>query len=165
MGTLDTNAEAVDYWHACQHLRVVGEHAKAEGWYEKHAEILRTDPEGVEKVIRAIRYLHDVATTGADDLARELEFFRKNRRRMRYQELRDRKLSIGSGIVEAANKVLVTQRLKRSGMRWRIEGGQAILTLRALIKSGRFDRAWSTMIGAPQPSNDNQMPRNLAIAA
>ena len=51
----------------------------------RHAEILRTDPEGVEKVIRAIRYLHDVATTGADDLARELKFFRKNRHRMRYQ--------------------------------------------------------------------------------
>ena len=165
LGTLDTDAEAVDYWHACQHLRVVGEHAKAEGWYKKHAEILRTDPEGVEKVIRAIRYLHDVATAGAEDLARELEFFRKNRRRMRYQELRDRKLSIGSGIVEAANKVLVTQRLKRSGMRWRIEGGQAILTLRALIKSGRFDRAWSTLIGAPKPANDNQNPRYLAIAA
>ena len=69
--------------HARQHLRVVGEHAKAEGWYEKHAEILRTDPEGVEKVIRAILYLRDIATTGADDLARELAFFRKNRHRMR----------------------------------------------------------------------------------
>ncbi|MGH8487606.1 MAG: hypothetical protein ACREXS_01685, partial [Gammaproteobacteria bacterium] len=45
-------------------------------------------------------------------------------------------------VVEAACKTLVTQRLKRSGMRWRHEGGQAILTLRALAQSQRFDNGW-----------------------
>jgi hypothetical protein len=45
-------------------------------------------------------------------------------------------------VVEAACKTLVTQRLKRSGMRWRDDGGQAILTLRAFCQSDRFDRAW-----------------------
>jgi hypothetical protein len=38
--------------------------------------------------------------------------------------------------------ILVAQRLKRSGMRWRHVGGQAILNLRSLEQSGRFDRAW-----------------------
>ena len=51
-------------------------------------------------------------------------------------------------MVEAANETLVTQRMKRSGMRWRIAGGQAVLTFRALIKSARFDRAWKAIIGA-----------------
>ena len=37
--------------------------------------------------------------------------------------------------------------MKRSGMRWRIQGGQAVLTVRALIKSGRFDRAWNALMG------------------
>lgn len=54
-----------------------------------------------------------------------------------------RDLPIGSGIIEAACKTLVTQRMKRSGMRWRHEGGQAILTLRSLIQSERFDTAWA----------------------
>ena len=31
--------------------------------------------------------------------------------------------------------------LEELAMRWRIQGGQAVLTVRALIKSGRFDRA------------------------
>ena len=53
----------------------------------------------------------------------------------------------GSGVVEAACKTLVTQRLKRSGMRWRQAGGQAILTLRALIQSKRFDSAWELLSG------------------
>ena len=61
---------------------------------------------------------------------------------MRYHALKAEGVAIGSGVVEAANKTLVTQRMKRSGMRWRIAGGQAVLTFRALIKSARFDRAW-----------------------
>ena len=61
---------------------------------------------------------------------------------MRYASFARRHLPIGSGIVEAACKTLVAQRLKRSGMRWRHDGGQAILTLRALEQSDRFDRAW-----------------------
>jgi len=40
---------------------------------------------------------------------------------------------------------LVTERLKRSGMRWRHDGGQAVLTLRALVQSERFDSAWTML--------------------
>ncbi len=61
---------------------------------------------------------------------------------MKYRQLRDENLPIGSGVVEAANKTLVTVRLKRAGSRWSIPGGQAVLTFRALAKSFRFDHAW-----------------------
>ena len=56
--------------------------------------------------------------------------------------------------------------MKRSGMRWRIQGGQAVLTVRALIKSGRFDRAWkSLMRDACTPANDNNCIGNAARRA
>ena len=51
-----------------------------------------------------------------------LGYFRRNRHRMRYAETKARHLPIGSGVVEAACKTLVTERLKRSGMRWRHAG-------------------------------------------
>ena len=133
----------IDFWHACEHLQTASDHAVAPGWFEKYREILRHDPRGVAKVIRALRHLRDAAA--APDRAeteRELAFFRKHRHRMRYHALKEEGIAIGSGVVEAANKTLVTQRMKRSGMRWRIVGGQAVLTFRALIKSGRFERAW-----------------------
>ena len=53
---------------------------------------------------------------------------------------------IESGEVEAANKVLVTQRLKRSGQGWGRDGGQGVLSFRALLKSDRFDRAWPMVV-------------------
>ena len=61
---------------------------------------------------------------------------------MRYATAAASGLPIGSGVVEAACKTLVTQRMKRSGMRWREAGGQAILTFRGLVQSDRFERAW-----------------------
>ena len=46
--------------------------------------------------------------------------------------------------------------MKRSGMRWRIVGGQAVLTFRALIKSGRFERAWKALISANRHTGQRQ---------
>jgi hypothetical protein len=51
---------------------------------------------------------------------------------MRSQSYRRQQLPIGSGITEAACKVVCTQRLKRSGMSWTIDGGQIILDLRVV---------------------------------
>ena len=80
-------------------------------------------------------------------------------RRMRYRDLSDRRLAIGSGVVEAANKILVTQRMKRSGMRWRIHGGQAVLDRpRPHRQSGRFDRAWNALMGKADTPVKRQHP-------
>ena len=49
----------------------------------------------------------------------------------------------GSGVVEAACKTLVAQRLKLNGMRWGARGAQAILTMRGWDQSERFDAAWA----------------------
>ncbi len=78
-------------------------------------------------------------------IAQVLGYFRGNRHRMGYAEAKARGLPIGSGVVEAACKTLVTERLKRSGMRWGLPGGQAILTLRSLVQSQRFDHAWPVL--------------------
>jgi hypothetical protein len=59
-------------------------------------------------------------------------------------------LMIGSGVVEAACKTLVAQRLKLSGMRWSSRGAQAILTMRGWDQSERFDEAWALVAATYQ---------------
>ena len=99
-------------------------------------------------------------------IERELAFFRKYRRRMRYRNLGKQGVAIGSGVVEAARKTLVTQRLKRSGMRWRINGGQAVFTVSAPIESQRFDGAWDALtVDIDKPANDNCRPKTIASCA
>ena len=71
---------------------------------------------------------------------------------MKYSGVREQGLPVGSGPVEAANKVLIKSRMKGAGMRWSQVGtGQPILTFRALWKSGRFDAAWRKLSQALEP--------------
>ena len=140
------NNEVLDFYHAAEHLGRAIDAAFGEGTAEArdYAHKLRErllEDDGVERVIRALRYLRKTHPR-AKSIERELAFFRNNRHRMQYAEMRAKNLPIGSGVVEAACKTVVGQRLKRSGMRWRSPGGQAILTFRSLALSGRFDRAW-----------------------
>ncbi|MFO7970423.1 MAG: hypothetical protein R6U40_01585 [Desulfobacterales bacterium] len=65
---------------------------------------------------------------------------------MSYFELRQKKLPIGSGLVEAACKNLIDARMKKSGMRWSVDGGQTILTLHSIILSNRWEKFWSYFI-------------------
>ena len=64
------------------HLRTASDHAAASDWFERYREVLRHDPCGVDKVIRALRHLRDSAKPDRAEIEREL-FFRKHRQRMR----------------------------------------------------------------------------------
>jgi hypothetical protein len=51
---------------------------------------------------------------------------------------------IGSGVTEAACKVVAKQRLSSSGMRWTILAAQHTLLLRGLIcTNGRWQQFWN----------------------
>ena len=153
---LDTLApqgtSVVDFYHAAEQLKsgldacYGQDDAKGRAHYEKLRHLLRHDCGGVEKVIRSLNHQRRKQPK-SKRIAEVLGYFRNHRHRMGYAEAKARHLPIGSGVVEAACKTLVTQRLKRSGMRWRHAGGQAILTLRALIRSRRFDSAWEMLSG------------------
>jgi hypothetical protein len=64
--------------------------------------------------------------------------------RLSYAELAEQKIPIGSGVTEAACKVLVKQRLCGSGMRWKDAGAAAVLSVRCLTyTTGRWAQFWS----------------------
>ena len=149
--TLPFGVEVLDFYHATEHLGAALGAAYGEGTpsYQERVETLRTvlrdDPQGVDKVIGALERLR-TRYPRRQAIRKALAYFREHRHRMPYAHLRARHLPIGSGVVEAACKTLVSQRLKRSGMRWRHTGGQAILTFRALCQSERFERAWPLLV-------------------
>jgi hypothetical protein len=145
--TLPLGVEVLDFYHATEHLGAALGAAYGEGTppYQERVETLRTvlrdDPHGVDKVMGVLSRLR-TRYPRRQAIHKALAYFREHRHRMPYAHLRAQNLPIGSGVVEAACKTLVSQRLKRSGMRWRMAGGQAILTFRALCQSERFERAW-----------------------
>ena len=162
----------VDFYHAAEQLKSgldarYGENdSRGRAQFHKLRHLLLDDPDGVEKVIRALAYQRK-RFPRRTRIGEVLRYFRRNRHRMRYADTQARHLPIGSGVVEAACKTLVTQRLKRSGMRWRRAGGQAILTLRSLLQSSRFEQAWGLLSKTYRqdvtvPDNVVAFPRNRA---
>lgn len=158
--------EVVDFYHAAEHLRrafghVYGEASpKAQASFKEYRHLLLKAEDGVGKVIRTLAYHHG-RKRRCKALKQELEYFRRNRSRMGYARLRAQNLPIGSGVVEAACKTLVTQRMKRSGQRWSIDGGQAILTFRALAQSERFDAAWKLV--SAEYRREISFPQNVVL--
>jgi hypothetical protein len=149
--TLSFGEEVLDFYHAVDHLSDALGAAYKEGtpkYQERLAtlsEVLRDTPQGVDRVIEALCHVRS-RYPRRQAIHKTIAYFREHRHRMRYSDLQRHFLPIGSGVVEAACKTLVSQRLKRSGMRWRVPGGQAILTFRALCQSERFERAWPLLV-------------------
>lgn len=161
---LPEGTSIVDFYHAAEHVKSAldacyGETSpKGRAQFEKLRHVLREERRGVDKVIRSLVHLRNTHRRSRK-VASELKYFRRNRRRMCYARWKAKGLPIGSGVVEAACKTLVTQRMKRSGMRWRHEGGQAILTFRALAQSDRFERGWNLL--AATYKSKVSLPRNV----
>jgi len=143
--------KAVDFYHVMEHLSRAAEalfgkkSKRAQAWYQQYRTKLLEADEAVESVLRSMTYyrrrLH-LSRSREQQIRAELTFFRYHKHRMPYASLRRRGLPIGNGVVEAACKSVVKQRLCRSGMRWSRPGGQSVLTLRAYIKSDRWNAFW-----------------------
>jgi hypothetical protein len=111
----------VDWYHVSEHRWQVGEavygpgSSKARAWVERQEARLR---EGrLNAALQSLRAL-PVSPEAAEIVRQNIEYFRTNRERMRYDEYRERGLHIGSGVVESACNHVANQRLKRAGMRW-----------------------------------------------
>lgn len=141
--------KAVDLFHVLERVKRALDAYHGESTPESKAAFeecrvwLRESSDGVKRVLRALRYRRGKSrgsTRAAIDS--EIRYIEKRTALMRYKDLLDDELPVGSGVVEAACKTLASERLKRSGMSWREPGLQAILSLRSLLQSDRWDRAW-----------------------
>ncbi len=122
--------------HAARHIRAAADAAfgadtaagtaRAGRW--RH--VPPHDPRGAGRVTGALRHLPPKGR-GTDDVRREPGFLRNSRHRMEYADAANAGHPIGSGSVEAANRVLVTAGMKRPGQGRGRDGGQGVLTFRS----------------------------------
>lgn len=75
----------------------------------------------------------------ADDCA---DYLLKYAPYLRYDEYLAAGLPIATGVIEGACRHLVKDRMALTGARWRLDGAEAVLRLRALRTSGDFDEYW-----------------------
>lgn len=144
----------LDYFHASQYLPHLAQAAypgktdtsQREAWLVEKKHQLKHEPDFVDQLIDEAKRLlkkKSLGKTVREPLNKALTYFTNQRARMDYAGCRAHHLPIGSGVTEAACKVLVKQRLCASGMRWKEKGAQVVLSLRALSEStGRWTQFW-----------------------
>lgn len=172
--------EVLDRYHVderlaqiCEHI--VGPYAAAHDLYAQWRYQLDHSDAAIDRIIRRLdalvshslfgfaegepppsfwleRGVVDLRGDALSAVAGNLEYFRRNRARMRYATRKRRGLSIGSGPTEGACKSLVAMRCKRSGQRWFESGLAPCLSLRALHLSDRLRPAFDR-IGAARTAH------------
>ena len=117
---------------------------EAAAWVKERAlRILRGQVGQVVKGLRQSVTKRRLRGPGRKTLLGVAAYYYRNRSRMRYHEYLAAGLPIASGAVEGACRNLIKDRMERSGMRWTIEGAEAMVRLRAAYLSGDFEEYWT----------------------
>jgi len=88
---------------------------------------------------KRLRDAHDLRGQKRKTLTAAIHYYENNRDHMKYDEYLAAGYPIGSGVAEGACRHLVKDRLEGTGMRWTVNGAQAMLHLRAIHLNGCWD--------------------------
>jgi hypothetical protein len=153
--------QIVDWYHASSYVwkaasAIWGEvHPQREAWVHRQLEQLWEGK--VEQVLKELTGHQD----GAEGVSAAVTYFTEHGKRMDYAVYRARGLQIGSGSVESACKQVVSARLKGAGMIWDATGAERVATVRAWLKSERWQEAMA-LRAAPGRSYERQQARPRA---
>ncbi len=137
----DRTVDILDVLHVSQY---VWQAAKAFYSAFEHQEafarnrLLRILQGGVQQVITGMRQMATQRKLSGQQrraVNTVCGYFKKNAHRMRYDEYLREGYPIATGVIEGACRHLVKDRMERSGMRWRMQGAQAMLNVRAVWQS------------------------------
>jgi hypothetical protein len=137
---VDQRIEVSDFYHAAEHLAAVAaaccpDPTQAAAWLDaRKGELLTLGP---LPILAACDRLAPPTPQAAEIRRVERAYFASRVERMDYPTLRLDGLPIGSGAIESAADHVVQRRMKRAGMRWSDNGGDAMLALRARQRSRR----------------------------
>jgi hypothetical protein len=144
--------QIVDIWHARQHLwEMAGklfpsDEKQRKAWAKKL--IQKLNHGWVERVVAEIRAFPTRQPELLDEIRKQSDYFERNRERMRYPKFRKQGFFFGSGVIEAGCKTVIGSRLKQSGMFWTVRGANAIIALRCIRLSRKFEDYWTSRVVA-----------------
>ena len=151
----------VDFWHACSYVSqladaLFGQGAKAKKWFAKWRRWLRDRDQGVTQVVRSAMWHcnnRKLSAPRMEAFQKAYRYLRKHTVWMGYANYRRQGMPIGSGVTEAACKIVFAERFKRSGMKWKRESGQVIVDLRVLVLSKIWRQTHDAYLASqPQPT-------------
>lgn len=149
-----TDVQVTDFWHAAEYLGKAsavlyrGQPQTRKAWMDDACHRLKHESGGAEWVLKRLRTLAKERpwAKGDEDVERAITYFANQSGAGRMDDAARVAAGepIGSGVTEAACKVIVKQRLCGSGMKWTEDGAAVVLSLRALSYTPeRWGQFWS----------------------
>jgi hypothetical protein len=139
--------EILDWYHAKDYLVRLAdalwpvENRRRNEWLAKQKSLLWDGD--VVTLLRNLKRLSPKSAHQKERLKTTISYYEKNRKRMQYDEFREKGYTIGSGAVESSHKYLIQARMKLAGMRWKENGAEAIINLRNFWYNNRWDEMWT----------------------
>ena len=136
--------QILDFYHAKEHLcefavNYFKESTSRSEWIDEQCRTMLE--EDTQKVIETLKDLPMSPTKKIEQQKKKLiNYYKKNRKRMRYSACIKKGLLIGSGAIESAHRNVLQQRMKLSGQHWTKKGFQQISNLRVVYKSNNSNR-------------------------
>jgi hypothetical protein len=147
-----TTIQVTDFWHATEYLAQAGEAlfpakrdaARKKQWLDERCHKLKHFKGAAGRILNELKepLAGTLSKSNREKLHKAVSYFTRQKARMRYYALVKQALPIGSGVTEAACKMIVKQRLCQSGMKWNEKGASIILSLRTLERSNRWEQFW-----------------------
>lgn len=136
----------VDLYHAREHLYhlcflLAGQNERSKNKYQIKW-LTALDEGNIETLIQQAQTLLPKTGLRRKEASKEINYFKTNRERMRYADFRKQGFFVGSGVVEAGCKTVVSLRLKRPAMQWTTRGANSIISLRCSHISNRIEDFW-----------------------
>ncbi len=147
----NTDSQMIDFYHATEYLADVAKavhprsKAQQKSWMRDACHDLKHRMGAASDLLQTMEAIPTPKLSPAtqQSLQDAITYFRNHQHQMDYAEARANHLPIGSGVTEAACKVLVKARLGSSGMKWKRTGAEIVLSLRALTHTkGRWGQFW-----------------------
>lgn len=132
--------QVLDYYHMCENVYKYAKYLypsddqKMKGWAE--SVITHIEDGEIDKALSSIPAIG--AAKLPEGVPNLCVYLTNNRNRMDYKAFQKMGLKVGSGSIESGNKKVIQQRMKQSGMRWGVQTGQTIASLRAKNASGQW---------------------------
>jgi hypothetical protein len=144
----------IDFYHASEYVHksaeaLFSDGSRAQAWARKMCGWLKERPRGIYRVLHsaaALRHRRMMLGKRRKQYRDAYNDLRKRIRFLAYDQYRADHLPIGSGVTEAACKTVFTQRLKQSGMTWKLDGGQWIVDLRVIQLSGVWSEVYQSYL-------------------
>jgi len=140
--------QIVDWYHAADRLERVAQTAffalsDRTAWLERVTADLWAGR--VTPVIQACEHL----ASHSEEARQAVTYFTNNAARMKYDQFRAAGYLMGSGTVESGCKQIVTQRLKKPGAQWDVDGAVQTAKARAAWLSGEWDAVCAQRAALP----------------